>query len=152
MLDSRRTSELVAAIYDCVIDPDRWPATLGQICVDIASVQGALLLIDPRQNQHVFVRTWNTPADWLQRHQEYNSDLSMIYRASKLDEGWSEDEPMVISRHVPKDVSESSRYFREWCQPHSADRAARHTVVGSFQHASHRLDDPNRRPTVAGTQ
>lgn len=50
MLSDRQLSELIGMIYDCAIDPDRWPPTLAAICQSIGCGSGFILLVDLEQS------------------------------------------------------------------------------------------------------
>jgi DNA-binding CsgD family transcriptional regulator/PAS domain-containing protein len=117
MISNEQFSGLIGRIYNCAIDPDLWSETMCDICAELECLYGALLLLDPEESQHRFVKTWNTPPDWISRHAQYNDDLALIYRSALNSRGHAVDEPMILSRDVPQEIRENTRYFQEWCKP-----------------------------------
>ena len=45
-LAPERLSQLIGAIYDCVVEPDGWPETMRQICSEIDGHTASILLCD----------------------------------------------------------------------------------------------------------
>lgn len=43
---TERHSDLIGAIYDCVLDPDGWPEAMRRICLEINCALSAILLLD----------------------------------------------------------------------------------------------------------
>jgi hypothetical protein len=55
VVTSDRLSRLVGAIYDCVIEPDRWPVAMEEICADLNCIMSALYLMDLERSQYRYV-------------------------------------------------------------------------------------------------
>ena len=43
-LDLDRLSGLIGSIYDCAIDPDLWPATMGRICGELGGYSAGIMV------------------------------------------------------------------------------------------------------------
>src|SRR6185503_12971071 len=73
LIAPQRFSIVVGAIYDCAIDPERWPEVLHEICVDLKCMLAAIYLVD-LQRSHIRVsKTWNGNDE--QTVREYSDDL-----------------------------------------------------------------------------
>ena len=79
MIPSHRLSELIGSIYDCTIDPNLWPETIGAICAELRCTLGVIQLIDLQRSQLRFVKTWNFDmAPLLQQDPGYADDVMYI--------------------------------------------------------------------------
>src|SRR5215831_8301962 len=133
VVTSDRLSHLVETVYGCVIEPDRWPTTMEEICSDLGCFMSAIFLVDLEHSQHFFFREWNTDPRWqarfpryhkdmtmLYRHHalpRYNEDMTMLHRRAPSPSTHAIDEPLVLSRHVPEQIWHSTRYYQEWARP-----------------------------------
>src|SRR5262249_13767052 len=79
MLAPKRMSDLIGMIYDCAIEPDRWPHTIAEICGTMGCLSGMILLVDLRRSQHRFAYTWGLAANWERRFLGYSDTLSDFY-------------------------------------------------------------------------
>src|SRR5215831_15733678 len=118
VVTSDRLSHLVETVYGCVIEPDRWPTTMEEICSDLGCFMSAIFLVDLEHSQHFFFRERNTDPRWqarfpryhkdmtmLYRHHalpRYNEDMTMLHRRAPSPSTHAIDEPLVLSRHVPE--------------------------------------------------
>jgi DNA-binding CsgD family transcriptional regulator len=59
MLSHQRLSDLIGSIYDCAIDPERWPATIEKICRELHAKCGNIVMIDFQQRQIAYAKAWN---------------------------------------------------------------------------------------------
>jgi len=112
-----RLSHLVGAIYDCVIEPDRWPYTMGEICSDLGCIVGSILLVDLQHSRHRFFKDWNFDPYWRKKNEEYFPEMTELYRRAPPATTHAIDEPLVLSRDIPEDVFFSTRYYQEWAKP-----------------------------------
>jgi hypothetical protein len=108
-----RLSALIGAIYDCAVEPNLWPTTIGQICADIDCMMGALILVDLQGSRHRFISKWDTPAG----SENYFDEMTLLYRSAPNALTQSIDEPLVLSRDIPEEIWTNTRYYREWAKP-----------------------------------
>ncbi len=106
-------SNLIGSIYDCTLDPARWPATLAAICDAMASESAILSLSDRRQHRPLIDVSVGWDEDWLA---ERNRHIPEIHAA--LDRWQSgappPDAPFVASRTLsPTEVAGSA--YAERC-------------------------------------
>jgi DNA-binding CsgD family transcriptional regulator len=112
-----RMSHLVGAIYDCVIEPDRWPKTMGEICSDLDCIMSSILLVDLEHSRHRFFKDWNVDPYWRVKNEEYYADMTELYRKAPPAPTHALDEPLVLSRDIPEDILSSTRFYQEWIKP-----------------------------------
>lgn len=110
-------SDLIGSIYDCAVDPDRWPETMALICEHLNCMQASIMMADLAESDHQFVKQWNADPVWQARHAEYNEAVTLFYRSMRNLPPASIDEPLVLRRDVPDEITLNSPYFREWVKP-----------------------------------
>lgn len=62
-LSHQRFSDLIGAIYDCAIDPERWPMTIEKICQELRCAAGVIQLVDIQHSTNEYVKNWNYDPD-----------------------------------------------------------------------------------------
>ena len=100
MLSHRQLSELIGMIYDCAIDPDRWPPTLAAICQSIGCGSGFILLVDLEQSHHKFAYSWGLSPDWKERYFAYSDQLTGFYSLAFSRQYGPDGEPLIMSRFI----------------------------------------------------
>lgn len=113
MLSHRRLSELIGMIYDCVIEPDRWPATLAEICQSIDCLSGFLLLVDLEQSSHKFAYSWRLSADWKERYFAYSDQLTGFYSLAFSRQYHLDGEPLIMSRFIDQTGPNGMRVYED---------------------------------------
>jgi DNA-binding CsgD family transcriptional regulator/PAS domain-containing protein len=115
-LAPQRLSELIGMIYDCAIEPNRWPQTLAEICQAIACISGAILLLDLEHSRHRFAYTWGLSADWEKRYFQYSSALTSFYSRAFSRDICLDGEPLLLSRLMDR-IGPKRRIYDEWTEP-----------------------------------
>src|ERR1700758_5607998 len=113
MISRRRLSELIGMIYDCAIEPDRWPATLGGICHSIGCMSGFLLLVDLEQSSHRFAHSWGLSPDWKERYFAFSDQLTGFYSLAFSRKYQLDGEPLIMSRFIDQTGSNGKRIYEE---------------------------------------
>ena len=113
MLSHRRLSELIGMIYDCAIDPDRWPATLASVCRSISCVSGFLLLVDLEQSEHRFAHSWGLSPDWKERYLVYSDQLTGFYSLAFSRQHQLDGEPLIMSRFIDRTGPNGKRVYED---------------------------------------
>jgi DNA-binding CsgD family transcriptional regulator/PAS domain-containing protein len=93
-----RLSDLIGRIYDCAIEPERWPDTLAEICRTIKCVSGAILLVDLEQSRHKIAYTWGLSADWTKRYFNHSDDLTGYFTRAFSRQFCNDGEPLIVSK------------------------------------------------------
>jgi DNA-binding CsgD family transcriptional regulator/PAS domain-containing protein len=116
-LAPERLSDLIGLIYDCTIEPDRWPETMHEICDDLGCFLGAIYRVDLESSRVSFLRQWNAQLERLALLEKYGPDLARIYQTMQAVRDQQIDEPLVLSRHVSREAWVQTRYYTEWAKP-----------------------------------
>lgn len=113
-LNTAAFSELIASIYDCVLDPDRWEPTLIDINSALwchssilhlkRSSEGSLSDLPP---------CWNRGALEQKRQNDYLPEIHALLN-EVLGASPSLDEPLVLTRMVSRSRYETSPYVQEY--------------------------------------
>ena len=116
-LAAERVSDLIGLIYDCTIEPDRWPETMREICDDLGCFLCAIYRVDLESSQVAFLRQWNGELDRLALLERHGPDVAGIYQTAQAVRGQPIDEPLVLTRHLSRDAWVRTRYYTEWAKP-----------------------------------
>lgn len=111
-----RFSDCVAAIYDCAVDPDLWPAALEKVCGLVNGLNGVIVMADmlPGGSQLRFQRAWNVPEDDMRVFAaEYARDNPLTALFGRF----AVDEPYNVTAVMPAQQWEATRIFREFATP-----------------------------------
>lgn len=126
MLAPKRMSDLIGMIYDCAIEPERWPRTIAEICATMGCLSGMILLVDLRRSQHRFAYTWGLAPNWERRFLGYSDSLRDFYARAFSKAICVDGEPLVLSSVI------SGRYansvYAQLTEPEGITDAM-HTVV-----------------------
>jgi len=116
-LSHGRFSELIGAIYDCVLDPDRWETALAEVarCFDCAVV--SLTLNDLHQNRFLLNKAAGWDPDLLRLKSERHVAEINARLTEWLAQQSSADEMFVTSVHLSPEYIQNSRYVEECLKP-----------------------------------
>jgi DNA-binding CsgD family transcriptional regulator/PAS domain-containing protein len=109
-----RLLDLVGDIYDCAIDPAKWPATLEAIA-DFVQVKAVGINVkDPGNRKVTFVTQWGGNPEYRKSYNERYFALNPAMTA-----GWfvGLDEPVTCSGFAGKQAWLRCRMYREWMEP-----------------------------------
>ncbi|MDH6233213.1 DNA-binding CsgD family transcriptional regulator/PAS domain-containing protein [Mesorhizobium soli] len=144
-LPSTRTiSEIIGLIYDCAINPKQWDLALEGIRALFRSQNAQLLMYDLEQRGVKLMKSVGVAPYWLERQLEYASEVADWERLP-LAMILPLDEPQVMSRHLPPELRQSSRYLSEWVAPQGLvdsiglvlmRNPSRHAHMGMGRHVS----------------
>jgi DNA-binding CsgD family transcriptional regulator/PAS domain-containing protein len=143
MLAPKRMSDLIGMIYDCAIEPDRWPRTIAEICGAMGCMNGMILLIDLRRSQHRFAYTWGMTPKWEARYLSYSDSLTGFYARAFSKALCLDGEPLVLSSVISGAYAESvyadltkAEGIAEAMQTVVLRQAGRLAVFGANRHES----------------
>ena len=109
-------STLIGSIYDCALDPSRWDQTLGEIREALECQNAALRLNDVRNHCFLISKTVGIEPYWQEQHAKYLAEIH-----ARMSEGIrslpSLDEPLILSRHYPPGVLETSPFIQQYLRP-----------------------------------
>src|SRR5215470_9828591 len=94
-------SQLVGSIYDCALDPTRWPETVRSICDAVDCVRGIVHVVDMTTGGLRLQAHWNGTPEWHEAASRYGPEITDIL--SRVPDLYSRplDEPFSVTRDVP---------------------------------------------------
>ncbi|WP_426613313.1 LuxR C-terminal-related transcriptional regulator [Bradyrhizobium sp. McL0616] len=111
-------SDLIGAIYDCVITPERWTGVLDEICAEFGFATGALSVASlSNMRAGVNAVSGSDLAEMAQNGVAYGADIIELWGGVERIQQYPLGEPIVQSQAVRQDVIASNRYYREWALP-----------------------------------
>ena len=111
-------SNLIGAIYDCVIAPERWAAVLGGICAEFGFATGALSVASlTNMEAGVNAVSGSNLAQMAQNGIAYGTDIIELWGGAERIQQYPLGEPIVQSQAVRQDVILGNRYYLEWALP-----------------------------------
>jgi DNA-binding CsgD family transcriptional regulator len=116
-VSAARISDLIGLIYDCAIEPSRWPLALAEICRTIECVSGLILLLDLVNSQHRFAYTWGLSPDWQQRYFEHSEHFTGFYSRAFSRDICVDGEPLLLSRLMPRVGARGQHVYDTWTRP-----------------------------------
>jgi DNA-binding CsgD family transcriptional regulator len=122
-LSPQALSSLIGAIYDCALEPERWPETLTAVQADLDFGTASMSVVDPLTGDvPVSIltgqeeRAWLQQADAFARHQyaRYGVDLWGGWEKMR---GLSTHAPAVQSQVTDHTKRRINRFMVEWVRP-----------------------------------
>jgi DNA-binding CsgD family transcriptional regulator len=113
-----RLSNLIGAIYDCVITPERWAGVLEEICAEFGFATGVLSVVSlTNMRAGVNAVSGTDSAQMARNGIEYGADIIELWGGVERIQQYPLGEPIVQSQAVPREVIFSNRYYLEWALP-----------------------------------
>lgn len=109
-------SNLIAAIYDCVLAPEKWTEVLEAIRTEF-NFQNAALSVTGYQGIMLLGAAVGVDDYWLARILDYGTAPADAWGGVDRLNELPLEEPVVQSRAMPDYDRESNRYFVEWVRP-----------------------------------
>ncbi|MCW2283489.1 DNA-binding CsgD family transcriptional regulator/PAS domain-containing protein [Rhodoblastus acidophilus] len=136
MLNDRSLLDLVGAIYDCSMEPARWPETLERIATSVGGVSASLSIHDPLRREARFSAIAHETSE--AEHADYNENYVPI--CPVLTSGWycEIDEVVSAIAYVGAEEWVNSRYYQGFYKPrgwhdalglHLAKSASRYSIL-----------------------
>lgn len=116
LLSPQTLSDLVGAIYDCVLDPSRWLDALAAIRRELHCHNAVLGLQALPSGEMLVNITEGIEGQWLERMPDYGADVVELWGGLAVYHATPLLEPLVWSQMAPPGY-ERNRYYREWAVP-----------------------------------
>lgn len=115
--EMQRLSDLIGDIYDCVLDPDRWDDTLGDLHRFLDLENCLLYVLDSRSRTFRMQKAVGIEPAQLARMADFATDVTegIAHIPDLMTRPL--DEPFAIRRDVSDEVTFANRYFLEWAKP-----------------------------------
>jgi len=127
-IDPVRLSDIIGAIYDCVLDPANWPAALRAVC-DEFSFDSSILGVERLTPMAASCQyTVGIEPEWLARIPDYLPEILELWGGVERMQSYPLDEPIVNSQAVDRAMVENNRYAWEWRKRGICDAVA--IVIG----------------------
>ena len=110
-------SDLIGEIYDCVIDPTLWEATLEKLRRVLNCAGCALFVTDLQQATSRMQNIVGVEQEWAVRYPDYAADAAAMMSSVPDLMRCALDDPVVGRRDIDEQVFLSSRYWQEWGAP-----------------------------------
>jgi DNA-binding CsgD family transcriptional regulator len=117
-LSNAAFSNIVGTIYDCALDPTRWPDAIREVCRASNFFAGAIDVTELSSGSSHLHQYWNFDPVWLERLMpDYGADIAEIWTSIPNLMTRPLDEPLCVTRDTPQFVTTEFRYYREWVRP-----------------------------------
>ena len=112
--DDAEVLDLVGEIYDCAIEPKRWPPTLERIADYVGGKTVGINVKDPAKRKVTFLVSWGGNPEYRKTYNEKYFALNPAMTA-----GWfvGIDEPVTCSGYAGKAEWLNCRMYKEWMEP-----------------------------------
>jgi DNA-binding CsgD family transcriptional regulator len=125
--------DLIGCIYDCIIDPSQWPATLERTARWVGVSAIGINVKNPARREVTFLCAWGGNPDYRQLYRETYFALNPAMTA-----GWfvGLHEPVTCSGFAGRNEWLSCRMYREWMRPQAyLDACGLNLTKDATQHA-----------------
>jgi DNA-binding CsgD family transcriptional regulator len=142
-LSNAEFSSVIGAIYDCALDPGRWPNAIREVCEATSSLAGVIGVSDLTTGASRLQQHWNFDTAWLDRMVHHGPEIAAMLASVPNLHTRALDDPVVARRDFNPEVWQTSSYYREWLQPQGIIDAINLTVlrqrnqIGSFALSRH---------------
>ncbi|MCP3379753.1 MULTISPECIES: helix-turn-helix transcriptional regulator [unclassified Bradyrhizobium] len=151
-------SDLIGAIYDCVIAPEQWTRVLNEIRTEFGFAT-AILSACSLTNRTIGVNAaaGTAPVQTLAQYSiEYAADIVELWGGVERIRQYPLGEPIIRSQAVPEEMILGNRYHREWAKPKGLSDAVGvalvrdKTMIGNATLAQHQSAGPIEDAQVHG--
>jgi len=116
-VDAERLSDLIGAIYDCVLDPSRWDSTLDEIRKFLGCANVVLSSLDLRTDSFRVQKVIGIEPFWLAKAAETGPEFAKVYHTIPDLLTRPMDEPISPSRDGDRAAVLANRHYLEWAKP-----------------------------------
>jgi DNA-binding CsgD family transcriptional regulator/PAS domain-containing protein len=123
-LSNQRLSALIGKIYDCVLDPSLWKATLQDICAALDFHNGSMVVQALPSGAPLLVANWGISDHYLAQTLDYGAEILEVWGGIAKIASFPQDEPGIFRRDGNVSVWDTNRYLLEWVRPQGIIDAA----------------------------
>jgi DNA-binding CsgD family transcriptional regulator len=116
-LSSAALSNLIGKIYDCALDPGRWPETLTLIHRELGFASASLTWMELPSGRPLLNVIVGVEPEWSRALPQYAADMTAQWGGQEALGQLDLAEPQVLSWVSPEHVWKGTRYYREWVEP-----------------------------------
>ncbi|HEX5079627.1 MAG TPA: helix-turn-helix transcriptional regulator [Geminicoccaceae bacterium] len=111
-------SHLISLIYDCALEPERWPDTLTYLRHALDFANASLSLVTLPSGEVLIDNMSSDDPIWIERAPQSRKEVLEIWGGEEKVQTYPMGEPLVLSRVRPRSEWENSRYIQDWAKPH----------------------------------
>lgn len=112
-----RFSELLANIYDCVLQPETWSIALGAICRELDLMSAVLGYYETPSGNPLLRVQHGMAREWFDRMPEHARDMGAYWGGTDRIRAFPIGEVVAHSIAVPQMDLDRNRFVTEWCAP-----------------------------------
>ncbi len=116
-LPAQVLSNLIGSIYDCALDPGRWPATLNGLRTELDFAGASMSIIDLLTNDVPLMIMVGPQPAWIERAPRYAPDIIDLWGGWERMRSMSTFEPALQSRDTDLSKWVGNRHIEEWARP-----------------------------------
>lgn len=118
-LSPEDVSEMIGWIYDCALDPERWPETLDRLKRGLGFTHATLSLHAMPAGAVLLNVTSGIPSPWLERIPDYSADIFELWGGARALAAQPLEQPLLLSEinSTVADGSCQNPYYLEWRKP-----------------------------------
>jgi DNA-binding CsgD family transcriptional regulator len=116
-ISAARLSELIGLIYDCAIDPTRWPVALEAIRIEIGGANASLDLVSVTNGDSLFSVVTNIPSPYADTIRNYVDDTLTMWGGIESLGATPLTEPSSLLRITPHLDALDLPMLVEWARP-----------------------------------
>lgn len=128
-------STLIGTIYDCVLAPSRWSATLGEIGALFGCEKAILSLNDLQHGRMLIAESVGWEPRWLEERARHAPEINATL-SEWLARGHAQDVPFVGSREIAAERAEVSAYVQHCLRPLRIGDVAHYFLIRTATHFS----------------
>jgi DNA-binding CsgD family transcriptional regulator/PAS domain-containing protein len=117
-LSNEALSHFIGLIYDCALEPERWPETLTQIRETLDFANASLTLVALPSWDVLIESVSSDDPGWIARGTPNRAQVIEVWGGEEAARTLPLLEPLVLSRLRPRSEWQNSAYVREWAGPH----------------------------------
>ncbi|MDX8450344.1 helix-turn-helix transcriptional regulator [Mesorhizobium captivum] len=116
-LSAEALSNLIGSIYDCALEPARWPGTLARLNNSLDFANGGVVL-QALPSGDMLLDVWSgLEPVWLEQVPQYAADSVETWGGAEAMRNFPLGEPFVLSQVRDRSEWENNRFSREWAKP-----------------------------------
>jgi len=116
-ISAERASHLIGLIYDCVIDPGRWQATLDAMRHELNFFNAALGVNEMPSGKILIQKASGISPAWFAEQPKYASSIAAAWGGSLRISQFPSDEPILATDVTPPEVYKANAYVAHWARP-----------------------------------
>lgn len=147
-LSPERLSTLIGAIYDCALEPERWPRTLDELRLELNFANASLSVIALPLGGVLLNLTTGIEKKWLDMIPAYGAEVIEQWGGPEKLASLPLNEPAVLSHVHDRAIWIDNRYTKEWARPQglidtlAIGLARDPTMIGSLAFGRHESAGP----------